>query len=102
MKCNTVSNVRLPAGKTWIPKSPMSLAKTLIMLTILLGADLVLRAGTFQELYAFPSGVANPYPNGLTLAADGAFYGTTSTGGSAGLGSVFRLTPAGAMATCCR
>lgn len=35
----------------------------------------------------------------LTLAADGNFYGTTATGGTGGYGTVFRLTPSGALTT---
>jgi len=38
---------------------------------------------------------ADPYC-GLTLGADGNFYGTTSQGGSNGLGTVFSVTPGGA------
>lgn len=35
----------------------------------------------------------------LVQGADGNFYGTTSTGGSGGLGSIFRITPSGALTT---
>lgn len=41
---------------------------------------------------------AKPIP-GLTLGADGEFYGTTSGGGSSGMGTVFRMTPNGAITT---
>jgi uncharacterized repeat protein (TIGR03803 family) len=41
---------------------------------------------------------ANPVP-GLMLGADGEFYGTTSGGGSSGMGTVFRMTPDGAITT---
>ncbi|MFZ4764813.1 MAG: choice-of-anchor tandem repeat GloVer-containing protein, partial [Roseimicrobium sp.] len=33
----------------------------------------------------------------LVLASDGNFYGTTATGGAGGSGTIFRLTPAGAL-----
>ena len=33
---------------------------------------------------------------GLTLGADGNFYGTTSAGGSNNLGTIFRMSPDGA------
>ncbi len=38
-------------------------------------------------------------PNGLILGPDGNFYGTAGQDGSGGLGTVFRLTPAGAFTT---
>ena len=36
---------------------------------------------------------------GLILASDGNFYGTTARGGASGLGTVFKMTPAGALTT---
>jgi uncharacterized repeat protein (TIGR03803 family) len=36
---------------------------------------------------------------GLVQVADGAFYGTTSSGGAYGYGTVFRITPSGALTT---
>jgi uncharacterized repeat protein (TIGR03803 family) len=39
-------------------------------------------------------------PNGnLTRAGDGNFYGTTNTGGTSNLGTIFRMTPAGEVTT---
>ena len=59
--------------------------------------------GTITTLYSFCSQTncidgANPY-SGLVQAADGNFYGTTSAGGSSNLGTVFRITPSGAITT---
>ncbi len=34
-------------------------------------------------------------PNGIILASDGNFYGTTNYGGTAGVGTIFKITPAG-------
>src|SRR3989441_516481 len=56
-------------------------------------------AGTLTVLYAFTGGStdgAAPYA-GLIQATDGNFYGTTVNGGASSLGTVFQLTPAGAV-----
>lgn len=34
-------------------------------------------------------------PNGMILASDGNFYGTTNYGGTAGVGTIFKITPTG-------
>jgi uncharacterized repeat protein (TIGR03803 family) len=39
---------------------------------------------------------AQPTSAGLVRASDGAFYGTTTSGGAYGAGTVFKITPAGA------
>ena len=47
--------------------------------------------GAFTTLYAF-SGADGSHPNAaLVQAADGSFYGTTTTGGAAGYGTTFRF-----------
>ncbi len=46
------------------------------------------------------SGAANgTSPSGLIQGNDGSFYGTTSSGGSANFGTIFRMTPAGVLTT---
>jgi uncharacterized repeat protein (TIGR03803 family) len=53
----------------------------------------------FQSLVPFDvTGGAAPFA-GLTQAADGNFYGTTVEGGDFHAGTVYRLTPAGALTT---
>lgn len=42
-----------------------------------------------------PSSTDGEIPSGLIQATDGNFYGTTSGGGQHGVGTIFRLTPAG-------
>ena len=48
-------------------------------------------------LYAFSGGSDGSYPDsGLTAGGDGNFYGTTTYGGTNDLGTIYKLTPAGA------
>ena len=48
-------------------------------------------------LYAFSGGADGSYPDsGLTAGSDGNFYGTTTYGGANNLGTVYKITPAGA------
>src|SRR3989442_398809 len=55
-------------------------------------------AGAFTVLYTFTGGTDGDYPYaGVIQGADGNFYGTTYQGGASGAGTVFRLTPAGAI-----
>ncbi len=59
-------------------------------------------AGVFSTLYSFSGGSDGAAPEGgLILGKDGNFYGTTSSGHAVGggHGTVFRLTPAGALTT---
>ena len=59
--------------------------------------------GKLTTLYSFCSSTNctdGAYPvGGLTLATDGNFYGTTSGGGTVGLGMVFKITTAGKLTT---
>ena len=57
-------------------------------------------AGTLTTLYSFCSldGCPNGnYPAALIQATDGNFYGTTTQGGTGGQGTIFKLTPGGAL-----
>jgi len=55
--------------------------------------------GNFSSLVSFDSVTDGAAPNCLILAGDTNFYGTTSTGGAAGNGTVFQMTPAGVLTT---
>lgn len=59
-------------------------------------------AGTLTTLIEFADapGAKGAFPEApLIQAADGNFYGVTSSGGATGDGTIFRLTPAGALTT---
>jgi uncharacterized repeat protein (TIGR03803 family) len=56
--------------------------------------------GTFTTLYSFTGGDDGSVPVAdLIQASDGNFYGTTGFGGTQGSGTVFSVTPAGALTT---
>ena len=65
--------------------------------------------GTLTTLYNFcpqPGCSDGSFPNGLVRAADGNFYGTAGAGGTSafctdtgGCGTIFKITPAGALTT---
>jgi uncharacterized repeat protein (TIGR03803 family) len=53
--------------------------------------------GVETMLYSFGNGTDGQVPEGtLIQGSDGNFYGTTGYGGTSGLGTVFKITPAGA------
>jgi len=58
----------------------------------------VTTTGNLTLLHAFSGGVDgdNPYAP-VMQASDGNFYGTTVKGGTSGMGTVFRMTPSGAI-----
>jgi uncharacterized repeat protein (TIGR03803 family) len=56
--------------------------------------------GTLTTLYYFTGSSDGGTPaSGLTQGYDGNFYGTTYSGGSNGVGTVFRVTPLGSVTT---
>jgi uncharacterized repeat protein (TIGR03803 family) len=61
----------------------------------------VTSAGILTTLHAFVGGgTEGNYPEaGLVQGTDGNFYGTTAYGGANGYGTIFKITPAGALTT---
>jgi uncharacterized repeat protein (TIGR03803 family) len=56
------------------------------------------KSGAFLVVHDF-DGADGSGPSGLVLDKSGNFYGTTQAGGSGDLGTIFELTPAGALST---
>lgn len=62
-------------------------------------------AGAFTVLYTFTGGTDGSFPSGLTQGGDGNFYGSTFYGPETppnifnGYGTIFKITPAGALTT---
>ena len=63
-----------------------------------LGIALNAEAQTVTILHTFSNSATNGNQSyaGLVQGSDGNFYGTTEIGGSAGVGTVFRISPSGA------
>ena len=60
-------------------------------------ADRAIAQSQYNILHAFPNPGGIRQSAALVLAADGDFYGTTYAGGSAGLGTIFKVTAGGAL-----
>jgi uncharacterized protein (TIGR03437 family) len=71
-----------------------------IIVPLLVGMAIISPAQTFVTLVSFDgANGASPLYGSLVLGADGDFYGTTSLGGSNDLGTIFKMTRAGALVT---
>lgn len=84
--------------------SPLWWRRKLTILTLLLLLPLcisgLLARGTFTPLINFSAGANGNYPSGkLAKAADGTLYGTTTNGGPADLGTIYKISPAGVRTT---
>ena len=66
------------------------------------GSPQLLRAQAYTDLYDFNCAVEGcqpTYPEILAQGRDGNLYGTADGGGTSGMGTVFRMTPSGALTT---
>jgi len=58
------------------------------------------KSGQFTTLYTFDGGANGSYPVGtLVQGTDGNFYGVTGGGGASNDGTIFQMTPSGALTT---
>src|ERR1039458_8150754 len=82
---------------------PRTMDHVCAVLVLCATTAIALPAQTFTTLYTFcsQSGCTDgEYPNlGLVQATDDNFYGTTSSGGKSNQGTVFKITPQGALTT---
>ena len=88
--------------QTTLTKTAPRAARLSITLVLLLGAAVVAlpdaaraQTPTLTVLHDFNTTDGSSPDHGLVQASDGNFYGTTPTGVTAGLGTVFQITPAG-------
>lgn len=84
------------------PSLVPTLMKTKVVLFLCLFLSLTtyeLSAATMKVLADFVPAPQGETPNGLVLAHDGNFYGSTSGGSASGLGTLFRLSPSGSLTT---
>lgn len=88
-------------GGTFLTYFPSMLA--LGVLWFALGvAPTLLQAQTYIDLHDFDctvEGCSPTYPAVLAQGRDGNLYGSTNAGGNSGMGTVFKMTPEGAMTT---
>jgi uncharacterized repeat protein (TIGR03803 family) len=60
----------------------------------------ITKTGKLTTLHSFAADEEGSYPSGgLILGKDGNFYGNASRGGASGAGTVFKITPTGALTT---
>ena len=71
---------------------------SMFLSSILLSCSIPAHSQTFASLFNF-NGTNGRGPSFLTQGRDGNLYGTTAAGGAANNGTIFRMTPAGAVST---
>jgi uncharacterized repeat protein (TIGR03803 family) len=87
------SNVKRAIGNT----SGVRMALALLFLVL---CTATLSAQTYKDLFEFDGtthGCCPQYPETLAQGQDGNLYGTTTTGGTSNVGTVFKVTPSGTL-----
>lgn len=88
----------LPVSKLWGMSGNKSFRLSLAFCTLLsYGHVNEVKGYSVQQIYYFTN--SYPAPTDLTLGTDGAFYGTSSTGGDSGNGFIFKVTTNGIITT---
>lgn len=79
----------------------LRLAATVMSLLLCVSAGATAQEATITVLHTFAvgTGEGTQPPEGLVEARDGTFYGVTGSGGAAGAGTIFRMTPDGTATT---
>jgi uncharacterized repeat protein (TIGR03803 family) len=80
------------------PSFSTCVKQIIFSLALVLGVAAMARAQTVATVYNFAGGTtsgANPWYVTLVQGTDGQLYGTTYNGGSAGVGTAFKVTTAG-------
>lgn len=86
----------MTALRTIIPAAILTVALALT------GSTQLLHAQVYTDLHDFDctlEGCSPTYPEVLAQGRDGNLYGTTDSGGTSGMGTVFKMTPSGAVTT---
>ena len=72
-----------------------SFGVAIVAAAVLCISRLVSAQAAYEVVHAFAAGADAANPVSIIQALDGMFYGTTLSGGAGGMGTVFRMTPAG-------
>ena len=95
----TVSNVSPASAGTYSVIVSNALGRVTSANALLTVASLAAPGVTFSTLYSFTGATDGANPNGLMQETNGNFYGTTQSGGVNSAGTLFQMTPSGAVTT---
>jgi uncharacterized repeat protein (TIGR03803 family) len=90
---------KLKKGLFWSLQSAGARPFALLLCLLALCATPVM-SQTYKDIFDFDGtthGCCPQYPNAMAQGQDGNLYGTTPTGGSSNVGTVFKITPTGSL-----